>query len=72
VTPHLSESVSIAGALLGGPVVGAAAFLAQKILKDPIEQLISFEYNVTGSWSDPLVTKTERAAALAPLPEGGP
>ncbi|MEN3354537.1 MAG: hypothetical protein V7640_2695 [Betaproteobacteria bacterium] len=72
VTPHLSESVSIAGALLGGPVVGAAAFLAQKILKDPIEQLISFEYNVTGSWSDPLVTKAERAAALAPLSEGGP
>jgi len=72
VTPHLSESVSLAGALIGGPVVGAAAFLAQKILKDPIEQLISFEYNVTGSWTDPLVSKAERAAALAPIPEGGP
>ena len=73
VTPHLSESVSIAGALLGGPVVGAAAFLAQKLLKDPIEQLVSFEYNVTGSWSDPQVSKSERATALAPLnPEGGP
>ena len=64
VTPHLSDSVSIAGALLGGPIVGAAAFLAQKILKDPLEQLISFEYNVTGGWSDPQVAKVERA----PLP----
>jgi uncharacterized protein (TIGR02099 family) len=73
VTPHLSESVSIAGALLGGPVAGVAAFVAQKLLKDPIEQLISFEYNVTGSWSDPQVAKAERAAALTPLnPEGGP
>jgi uncharacterized protein (TIGR02099 family) len=62
VTPHLSESVSIAGALIGGPVAGVAAFLAQKILKDPLEQLISFEYNVTGSWSDPHVAKAERTA----------
>ena len=64
VTPHISDSVSIAGALLGGPIVGAAAFLAQKILKDPLEQLVSFEYNVTGGWSDPQVAKVERA----PLP----
>ncbi|MES2563817.1 MAG: AsmA-like C-terminal region-containing protein, partial [Pseudomonadota bacterium] len=55
VTPHLSDSVSLAGALLGGPVVGIAAFLAQKILKDPIEQLATFEYGVTGTWSDPQV-----------------
>jgi uncharacterized protein YhdP len=62
VTPHLSEAASLAGALLGGPVIGAAAFLAQKILKDPIEKLATFEYAVTGSWSDPQVTKPERAA----------
>ena len=65
VTPHLSESVSIAGALLGGPVAGVAAYLAQKILKDPIEQLATFEYNVTGSWTDPHVSKVERAATAA-------
>jgi uncharacterized protein YhdP len=53
-------------------VAGVAAFLAQKILKDPIEQLVSFEYNVTGNWSDPQVSKTERAAALAPTLEGAP
>ena len=68
VTPHLSEGVSIAGALIGGPVAGVAAYLAQKILKDPIEQLISFEYNVTGNWSEPQVAKVERAA-LAPSAE---
>jgi uncharacterized protein YhdP len=68
VTPHLSEGVSIAGALIGGPVAGVAVYLAQKILKDPIEQLVSFEYNVTGSWSEPQVAKVERAA-LAPTAE---
>ncbi|HYC45080.1 MAG TPA: YhdP family protein [Burkholderiales bacterium] len=70
VTPHIAESVSIAGALIGGPVVGAAAFLAQKILKDPLEHIVSFEYNVTGSWSDPQVAKTARAPMA--LQEGSP
>jgi uncharacterized protein YhdP len=65
VSPHISDSVSIAGALIGGPVAGVAAFLAQKVLKDPLEQLISFEYNVTGNWSDPQVAKVERAPAVA-------
>jgi uncharacterized protein YhdP len=71
VIPHLSEGLSLGAAAIGGPVAGVAAFLAQKILRDPIEQLISFEYNVTGSWSDPLVTKPERAA-LTSTPEGTP
>ena len=72
VTPHLSESVAIAGALIGGPVAGVAAFLAQKILKDPIEQLVSFEYNVTGTWSEPQVAKVERAALPPTAAESGP
>jgi uncharacterized protein YhdP len=62
VTPHLSEAAALAGALIGGPVAGVAALLAQKVLKDPIEQLVSFDYSVTGSWSDPQVAKAERAA----------
>ena len=62
VTPHISESVSVAGALLGGPVAGVAAYLAQKILRDPIEQFASFEYDVTGGWADPQVNKAGRTA----------
>ena len=69
VVPHLSEGVAIAGALIGGPVAGVAAFLAQKLLKDPLEQLVAFEYNVTGSWSDPRVAKVERPAV--PIVESG-
>ena len=72
VTPHLSEGVSIAGALIGGPIAGVAAFLAQKILKDPIEQLVSFEYNVTGNWSDPHVAKAERTAVHQSTGDSGP
>jgi len=70
VAPHLSESVAIAGALIGGPVAGVAAFVAQKLLKDPLEQLVAFEYNVTGSWADPRVAKVDRGPM--PVAEGTP
>jgi uncharacterized protein (TIGR02099 family) len=70
VYPHLSEGVALGASFVGGPVAGVAAFLAQKILKDPLEKLISFEYNVTGSWSDPQVAKPQQAAMNAP--EGTP
>lgn len=62
ITPSLSDSVSIAGAIIGGPVAGVAAFLAQKMLKDPLDQLVSYEYRVTGTWSEPQVSKLERPA----------
>lgn len=57
ITPGLSDGLSIAGALLGGPVAGIAAFLAQKILKDPFDRIASYEYNVIGTWAEPQVSK---------------
>ena len=59
VNPSLSDSVSIGSALVGGPVAGAAAFLAQKILKAPLEQVFSYQFSVGGTWSEPHVSKIE-------------
>lgn len=56
VQPTLSESVAL-GAAIAGPVAGVATLLAQKVLKDPIEKLFSYEYGVTGTWQDPQVVK---------------
>ena len=60
VNPQLSDTMSVAGALIGGPVAGVAAFIAQKLLKDPLDQIAAYEYDVTGTWSDPVVAKAER------------
>ena len=57
VRPQIGSSVSIASSLLGGPVVGIATWVVGKVLQDPLDQLASYEYNVTGSWIDPIVTK---------------
>jgi uncharacterized protein (TIGR02099 family) len=69
VQPSLATSVSAgAGAaavlLLAHPavaaVVGAGTLLAQKVMKDPIEQIFSYEYLVRGSWDEPLVDRVSR------------
>jgi hypothetical protein len=35
------------------------------MLKDPIERMFSYEYTVTGSWSDPIVTRGVAPTAVA-------
>ncbi|MDP1535665.1 MAG: YhdP family protein [Burkholderiales bacterium] len=69
VNPQLSDTMSVAGALIGGPVAGVAAFIAQKLLKDPLDQIAAYEYDVTGSWAEPVVTKVERPQVI---PEAAP
>lgn len=56
VQPALGESVAV-GAMIANPIAGAAVWAAQKILKDPFGQIFTFEYQITGPWSDPKVNK---------------
>ena len=71
VQPALSSSVSAGAALLflANPIVGAAvgagSLLAQTMMKDPIEKIFSYEYTVSGSWSDPIVVRNAAATASA-------
>jgi hypothetical protein len=41
--------------------VGAAAFIAQKILKDPLNKILSDEYQIIGTWDNPEELSTPRA-----------
>lgn len=69
VNPRVSDGVSIATAALGGPIAALAAFVAQKLFKDPLDELISFRYAVTGGWADPVVTKVAAPQAAARIPD---
>lgn len=65
VVPALGEGVSIATwAALANPIAGVGALVLQKLLKDPIGQLIAYEYQITGDWRDPKVEKVQSAGAL--------
>jgi uncharacterized protein YhdP len=59
VIPHISDSFSLA-ALAGGPIAGAAAFVAQKLLKDPLNKIAQSEYTITGTWDSPVEKDAEK------------
>ena len=52
--------MSLIGAFTAGPAVGLGTLILSKVLGDPLDKLVSFEYNVSGTWSDPNVVKLER------------
>jgi len=60
VNPRISDSLSLLS-LAGGPLAGAAAFIAQKILKDPLNKILSDEYQIIGTWDEPEEISTPRS-----------
>lgn len=69
VTPKIGTGVAIAGAVAGGPLVGAAVFLADKVSGDAVDRLVSYEYQITGPWSDPVVRRVAGSGAAQSLPD---
>lgn len=54
--PHVSNTLPVAGALVGGLGVGAVALIIQKLLEGEIEKTINYQYRITGSWKKPKIT----------------
>jgi uncharacterized protein (TIGR02099 family) len=65
ITPSLSDSLSLASAIVN-PLAGIAALITQKALKDPLGRLATFEYGISGTWSEPLVERVTAAAEKPP------
>ena len=61
VLPTLGDSISLLGAFTAGPMIGIGSLLISKILGNPLDKLVSFEYNISGAWSDPQVVKVGQA-----------
>jgi len=57
VTPYLNSSLPLAGALAGGPAIGAAVIVAEKLLEGKLglNELARKQYEVTGPWANPVV-----------------
>lgn len=59
VLPSLQSSLTLAGAIGGGPAGAALGFLAQKLIGDQIDKLGKTQYTITGSWENPEITKVD-------------
>ena len=71
ILPTVGNSVSLLG-FAAGPVVGVGTFIVNKILREPLDKLVSFEYNVAGTWSNPSVTKRGQPATGSAGKESNP
>ncbi|HTH45708.1 MAG TPA: YhdP family protein [Oxalicibacterium sp.] len=61
VIPEINAgAASVVYGLAINPVIGVGTFLAQLLLRAPLAQAFTFEYTITGPWSDPTVTKVDR------------
>ena len=61
VLPEVNAGLASLGyAALVNPAVGLGAFIAQYILRNPVRELLSYEYRVTGAWDDPKVESVKR------------
>lgn len=65
VMPQLRDGLAVAGGIFGGPVVGAAILLLERVFKKQIREGTRVTYIVKGPWSEPqvkrLVTEVEKA-----------
>lgn len=62
IVPAVGNSVALITALVASNplIMGPAVFLGNKVLNDPLGQMVSFEYNISGSWVDPKVEKVSK------------
>jgi uncharacterized protein YhdP len=65
VVPEVSESLALAATVLGTPVLGLSTLLISKLLKNPFGKVVAYEYQVTGSWDNPQVTRLSAPPAKA-------
>lgn len=55
VTPKLSQTLPLLGAVSAGSTVGWGLLLLQSLFKKAIDGAVEVEYHVTGTWDDPKI-----------------
>lgn len=55
IFPSVGGALPVAGVLAGGPAVGAAVFVAGRLLRKDIEHATRYHYALKGAWDNPLV-----------------
>ena len=62
VVPEIDASTASLIATAINPVVGLGSFLAQMFLRRPLMEAATQEFQIDGSWDEPIITKIDRRA----------
>ena len=65
IVPEVGEAAAVAATLIGTPVLGLSTLVVSKLLRNPLGKIVAFEYQITGAWDNPEVT---RLSAPPPKP----
>lgn len=68
VVPELNAGTASLLASAINPAVGLGSFLAQFLLRQPLQEAATQEFRVTGRWDDPQVERLQRNPPTPPLP----
>jgi uncharacterized protein YhdP len=68
VVPSMRRGVTALVTMVN-PIFGVGVAVAQSLLKDPVGQILAYEYTVTGPWADP---KVEQLNSQPRAPSGAP
>lgn len=72
VVPEINAGTASLIASWINPAVGLGTFLAQIFLRGPVIAATTQEFRISGSWSDPQMTKVEKAPAPPATTGGSP
>lgn len=60
VLPEIDATTAALALGVANPVLGLGTLLAQLVLKDPLSKAFALQYDVTGTWTDPRITRRSR------------
>ncbi|MGE5626005.1 MAG: YhdP family protein [Bacillota bacterium] len=61
IDPNVGSTLPVLGTIAGGPVVGAVVLFLSQIFKKPIANAGQSQYQLTGTWEKPVLTKVATA-----------
>jgi uncharacterized protein YhdP len=68
VVPDINAGTASLIASAVNPAVGLGTFLAQFLLRQPLQSATTQEFRITGGWADPQVEKIQRPLPAAANP----
>lgn len=66
VHANIGSTLPLAGALAGGPTLGAALLIFSEVFKQPLQGITRARYKVSGSWDNPDVVRLELTSPPPP------